>query len=82
MMACACTFILENNSLEDISDLGKNLMVNLFGGNSDTTLSLLRHITFTKNVAIAQAFVTPERLPLTSPATSFHSQRVYFQIMV
>jgi len=82
MIACASTFILGNNSSEDISDLGKDLMVNLFGGKSDTTLSSLRHVTFTKEVATAKAFVTPERLPPTSPATSFHSQRVYFQIMV
>ena len=30
----------------------------------------------------AQAFVTHERLPPTSPATRFHSQGVHFQIMV
>jgi len=73
MMAFASTFILGNNSSEDISDLGKDLMVNLFGGKSDTTLSSLRHVIFTKKVATAKAFVTPERLPPTSPATSFHS---------
>jgi len=57
-------------------------MVDLFGGKSNDTLSSLRHIIFTKKVATAEAFVTPERLPPTSPATRFHSQRVYFQIMV
>ena len=40
------------------------------------------HIILIKKVATAQAFVTPERLPPTSPATRFHSQRVYFQMMV
>lgn len=82
MKACASIFVLGNKSSEDISDLGKNLMVYLFGGKSDDTLSSLRHVTFTKKVATAKAFVTPERLPPTSPATNFHSQRVYFQIMV
>ena len=66
--------ILGNNSSDDISDLGKGLMISLFGA--------LRHVTFSKKVATAKAFVTPKRLPHTSPATSFHSQRVYFQIMV
>ena len=57
-------------------------MVDLFGGKSNDTLSSLRHIIFIKKVATAQAFVTPERLLPTSHATRFHSQRVYFQIMV
>ena len=74
--------ILQNKSQEDIPDLGKDLMVDLFGGKSNDTLSSLRHIIFIKKVPTAQAFVTPERLLPTSPATRFHSQRVYFQIMV
>ena len=37
---------------------------------------------FIKKVATALACVTHERLPSTSPATRFHSQRVYFQSMV
>ena len=82
MKSCASAFILQNKSQEDILDLGKNLMVDLFGGKSNDTLSSLRHIIFIKKVATAQACVTPERLPPTSPATRFHSQRVYFQIVV
>ena len=82
MKSCASAFILQNKSQEDISDLGEDLMVDLFGGKSDDTLSSLRHTIFTKKVATAEAFITPERLPPTSPATRFHSQRVYFQIMV
>ena len=82
MKSCASAFILQNKSQEDISDLGKDLMVDLFGGKSNDTLSSLRHIIFIKKVATAQAFVTPERLPPTSPATKCHSQRVYFQVMV
>ena len=82
MKSCVSAFTLQNKSQEEISDLGKDLMVDLFGGKSNDTLSSLRHAIFTKRVATAEAFVTPERLPPTSPATSFHSQRVYFQIMV
>ena len=82
MKSCASAFILQNKSQEDISDLGEDLMVDLFCGKSNDTLSSLRHTIFTNKVATAEAFVTPERLPPTSPATRFHSQRVYFQIMV
>jgi len=38
-------------------------MVDLFDGKSNETLSSLCHIIFTKKVATAKAFVTPERLP-------------------
>ena len=82
MNSCASTFILGNNSSDDISDLGEGLMISLFGGKPDDTLLSLRLVAFSKKVASAKAFVTPERLPPTSPATSFHSQRVYFQTMV
>jgi hypothetical protein len=68
IMILICTFvlfILGNNSSEDIADLDEDLMVNFFGGKSDATLSYaLRHVTFTKKVATAKAFVTTERLPL------------------
>ena len=66
MKFCASAFILQNISQDNISDLGKDLMVDLFGGKSNDTLSSLRHIMFIKKVATAQAFVTPERLPPTS----------------
>jgi hypothetical protein len=51
-------------------------MVNFFGGKSEATLSCaLRHVTFTKEVATAEAFVTAKRLPPVLPAKGFHSQR-------
>ena len=82
MKSCTSAFILQNKSQEDISDIGKNMMVDLFGGKYNDTLSSLHHRILIKRVATAQAFVTFERLPPTSPATRFYSQRVYFQIMV
>jgi len=82
MKSCASAFTVQNKSQKEISELDKELMVNLFGGKSKDTLSSLRHINFTKKVASAKAFVTPERLPPTSSATTFHSLRVYYQIMV
>ena len=44
MKCCASAFIPQNKPQEDISDLGKDLMVDLFGGKSNDTLSSLRHI--------------------------------------
>jgi hypothetical protein len=61
--ACASIFILGNHFSEDIY-LGEDQMVNLFNGKFDAMLTSLHHVTFTKKVATAKAFVTPERLPL------------------
>ena len=63
MKSCASAFILQNKSHQDISELSKNLVVDLFGGKSNDTLSSVHHTIFTKKVANAKAFVTPERLP-------------------
>ena len=46
MEPSASAFILQNKSQEDISDLGKDLMVDVFGGKSSDTLSSLRHYHF------------------------------------
>jgi len=54
----ASAFILQNTSQDDISDLGKDLIFDVFSGKSNDTLSSLRHIIFTKKVATAKAFVT------------------------
>jgi len=63
MKSCGSAFILLNKSQEDISEMGKDLVVDLFGGKPKYTLSSLRHIIFTKKVATAKAFVSPERVP-------------------
>ena len=55
MKSCASAFILQNKSQDDISNLGKDLMVYLFGCKSNATLSSLRHIIFIKKMATAQA---------------------------
>ena len=59
----AWKLIVQSQSQEDIPELGKELMVDLFGSKSKDTLSSMRHSNFTKKVASAKAFVTPERLP-------------------
>ena len=82
MKSCASAFIVQNKSQEDISELGKELTVDLFGGKPKDTLSSLCHINFTNRVTSAKTYVIPERLPPTFPATTFQSLRVYYQIMV
>ena len=82
MKSCAIVHSSFKTNLKRTYQILAHLMVDLFGGKSNDTLSSLCHIIYTKKVVTAEAFVTPERLPPTSPATRFHSQRVYFQIMV
>ena len=52
MKSYASAFILQNKYQEDISYLGENLMVDLFGGKSNDELSSLRNVIFTQKVAI------------------------------
>ena len=80
--SCASAFTYPNKNGNDISELGKDMMVDIFGGKSKDTLSSLRHSMFIRKVVSAISFVTPERLPPTSSTTNFHSRRVYHQIMV
>ena len=44
MKSCTTAFIVQNQSQEDISELGKELMVDLFGSKSKDTLLSLIHI--------------------------------------
>ncbi|KAH3797361.1 hypothetical protein DPMN_150941 [Dreissena polymorpha] len=82
MKLCASSFFLPNQFQEEISNLGKGLMVELFGGKSNDSSESLRHNIFTKKVTSAETFVTPERLPPKSHTTICHSQRVLYRIMV
>ena len=43
MKSCDSAFILQNKFEEEISDHGTNVMVALFSGKSNDTLSPLRH---------------------------------------
>ena len=80
MKFCVSAFIFQPKSQEDVSDLGKDLMVaSLMIRYQQCAISfsprkwqLLKHL----------SLLLPGRLPPTSPATRLYSQRVYFQIMV
>ncbi|KAH3729438.1 hypothetical protein DPMN_055409 [Dreissena polymorpha] len=63
MTSCASSFFIPNNSQEDISNLGKYVLVEMFGGKSNDSLESLRQNIYTKKVPTAETCVTPERLP-------------------
>ncbi|KAH3846649.1 hypothetical protein DPMN_088951 [Dreissena polymorpha] len=46
MKSCASSFLLLNKYREEISNIGKCLMVDLFGGKFDDSLESLRHNIF------------------------------------
>ena len=82
LQACASYFVSQGDACEIIKKLGKQAMAIIFGGEADDSLDYLRYNLFSKKVAVAKSFVTPERLPPTSSSTEFHCLRVYYQIMV
>ena len=55
--------------------------MNLLGKSTDS-LASLRYNIFSKKIASSKSFVRPERFPPTESSTSFHSQRVYYQLMI
>lgn len=82
LRSCANAFTVPNKTTEAIDDLGCQVMAILFGGKRTDTLATMRYNTFSKKVASASSFVTPERLPPTESATKLHCRRAYYQIMV
>ena len=82
LRSCANAFITPNQTTDIIDNLGCQVMAVLFGGKSTDSLTRVRYKIFCKKVVGASSFVTPERLPPPSSASSLHSRRVYYQIMV
>ena len=82
LQLCADTFTSRGVSHAEIKKLGSQAMAVIFGGESTSSLAAMRYKIFTKKVAAAKSFVTPERLPPTESATKFHCLRVYYQVMV
>jgi hypothetical protein len=69
-------------SAAEVEMLGCKIMVSLFGGNKDETLTMCRYRTLVGKVCSSNKFVTPERLPPTTSATRYHSLRCYLQIRI
>ena len=76
----AQTFLSPDSKLEDIEKFGEKALVVLYSGISGSDLNFTRASKFTEKVVSTSSYVPPERLPPTSDAARYHSQRVYHQV--
>ncbi|KAG1669042.1 Tryptophan 5-hydroxylase 2 [Nymphon striatum] len=81
LQSSANAFTLRGRNHTDVENLGIQAMSVTFGGESTCSLATLHYRIFTKKIAAAKSFITPERLPPTESATKFHCLRVYYQTM-
>ena len=71
------------SSREDVISAGERLLLIVYGAKGDTTtLDKLHLIKFCEKPASSIKVVSPDSLPPTSAAASFHSLRVYHQVQV
>ena len=64
----------------DIEKAGEQALISIYGGISGSDLNFTRASKFTEKVVASSSYIPPERLPPTSDAARFHSQRVYLQV--
>ena len=76
------TFSRPSSTREEIIAAGEESLLIVYGGKGCTTLDKLRLTRFCEKIATSMKMVSPESLPPTSAATSFHSMRVYYQVQV
>ena len=65
-----------------ICEHGLKAMVIFCGGKLNVDLMQLRYNVLVNETLAAKTFVSPERLPRTESATSYHSMRTYLQTMI
>ena len=75
-------FSSEGRTQTETEEIGSRLMVTIFGGKRNKTLSSCRHKMIIGKVGSAKSVVNAERLPPTQSATKYHSLRSYYQICV
>ena len=63
-----------------ITKIGEAILCCLYGGNSQTSLDLMRVNMFSSKVATASSFIQVHSLPPTCAAAKHHSLRVYLQV--
>ena len=83
LVNCAVQFCKQNQSIEDIEEMGQRAIVALMGARMVIcciVISLCSSV-LTRQVISSKAFVKPEKLPPTSGAMKYHSLRTYLQIM-
>ena len=73
-------FSNKNMSQGDIASAGEKAIAMLYGGNSSETLDKLRYTVFCTKLSVNTKFVSPELLPPTTDAATFHSYRAYHQV--
>ena len=75
-------FSSPSSTKEEIIAAGEKLLLLMYGEKGDVILDKLRLTRFCEKVASSMKVVSPESLPPTSAAASFHSLRVYHQVQV
>ena len=63
-----------------IQQAGEDAMLEIYGCATSPSLNAARATKFLMQVATSTQYVSPEKLPPTSDAASFHSQRTYHQV--
>ena len=73
-------FLKPNQQRADVEEAGNHALAILYGGTSGSDLNFERAPRFSGKVVSNSQYLPPERLPPTSDAGRFHSQRVYLQV--
>lgn len=73
-------FMTADATHTDIEEAGNQAMATIYGCKFGFDLNFERASKFMGKVASSSCYLPPERLPPTSDATRFHSQRVYLQV--
>ncbi|KAG1704384.1 Fanconi anemia group I [Nymphon striatum] len=76
-----CDILMSSDStVKEVSDPGIGLLVLMYSGRENDTLSHLRFVNYMRMTATSKKQLHPEKLPPTKRAAWFHSLRVYHQI--
>ena len=71
-----------SSTKKEIIAAGEKVLLLVYGEKEDVTLDILHLTRFCEKVASSMKVVSPESLPPTSAAASFHSLHVYHQVQV
>lgn len=73
-------FMMPDRNQDDIQHAGCEAIGVLYGSKHGSDLNAERASKFSEKVASSSSYLPPERLPPTTDAAKFHSQRVYLQV--
>ncbi|KAG1673584.1 Anoctamin-7 [Nymphon striatum] len=69
-----------DSTVKEVGDPGIGLLVLMYSGRENDTLSHLRFVNYMRMTATSKKQLQPEKLPPTKQAAWFHNLRVYHQI--